>query len=66
MAAQEWIEEGAYEARDFNLYGGVLTLANVGDTLYVELTGEDGCRMSFPVESKEYMRIAHWIIKEFS
>lgn len=65
MTAQEWIGEGAYEARDFNLYGGTLTLANVGDALYVELTGENGGRASFPVEAKEYLRIAHWIIKEF-
>lgn len=66
MAAQEWIEEGAYEAQDFNLYEGTLTLVNSGGLFYIELTGEDGGRMSFPVESKEILRIAHWIIKEFS
>lgn len=65
MTAQRWIQEGVEAAKDFNLYEGTLTLANSGGLLYVELTGEDQ-RMSFPVESKEYLRIAHWIIKEFA
>lgn len=65
MTAQEWIEEdGANTACDFDAYGGVVTLARVGSNLYVELT-DDYKKQCETVESKEILRMAHWIIKEF-
>lgn len=66
MSAIEWLEEGATSAEDFNTYNGRVTLVNLGGLPYVQVenfgSGEDWTES---LKSKEILRMAHWIIKEF-
>lgn len=66
-SATDWIElEGADAAEDFEAHGNWVTLAREARTLYVEVSSEGFSRPSIvTLESKEILRMAHWIIKEF-
>lgn len=67
MSAYEWVEDGATAAEDFTAYDGNVVLVNGQGLFYISLEdhGQDQ-RLSMVVKSKEIMRMAHWIIKEFS
>lgn len=66
MSANGWLNDGAQSAKDFDAWGGGVTFARVGPSLYVQVTdyGSDET-LSLAVERKEILRMAHWIIKEF-
>lgn len=67
MSAIDWIENGATSAQSFGAYEGKVTLANVQGILYVELfDGVENVRQAETLDSKEILRMAHWIIKEFA
>lgn len=66
MSAYEWLEEGATSAESFGAYDGEVTLAKAGGSFYIEVYDNDGTKQVATVESKEWVRMAHWIIKEFA
>lgn len=66
MSANGWLNDGAGSAEDFDAYDGGVTFAKVDHLLYVQMVnfGDDE-QMTLTVKSKEILRMAHWIIKEF-
>ena len=66
MGATQWLKDGATAAQDFTVYDGEVTFASVGGLFYIELEdyGSDQVLVK-NVRSKEILRMAHWIIKEF-
>lgn len=53
-------------AQDFTVYDGEVTFANVGGLFFIELKDYRSDRVLVKnVKSKEILRMAHWIIKEF-
>lgn len=67
-SATNWVEmDGADSAEDFEAYENWVTLARIGsNNLYVEVSAEGNEDPSIVLlESKEILRMAHWIIKEF-
>lgn len=66
MSANGWLNDGAHSAKDFDAHTGGVTLARLGSSLYLQVTDYVGDEtLSLEVESKEILRMAHWIIKEF-
>ena len=66
MSANGWLKDGADSAKDFDAYDGGVTFAKVEHLLYVQLLDFGSMsEMTLPVKSKEALRMAHWIIKEF-
>lgn len=66
MSAFEWLKDGAKAAQDFTAYDGEVTFANVDGLFYIELDDYGRDRVLVKnVKSKEILRMAHWIIKEF-
>lgn len=68
MSANTWYDTGADSADDFDIEGGgEISLARIGNRgFYIEVPDRNGKSHVVVVESKEIMRMAHWIIKEFS
>lgn len=66
MTASNWMKDGATAAQDFTAYDGEVTFANVDGLFYIGLEdyGSDQVLVK-NVKSKEILRMAHWIIKEF-
>lgn len=66
MSASQWMKEGATAAREFTAYDGEVTFANVDGLFYIGLEDYGSDRvLVMNVKSKEILRMAHWIIKEF-
>lgn len=66
MSVSDWMKDGAISAQDFTAYDGKVTFANVDGSFYIELEDHwSGNVLVKNIESKDILRMAHWIIKEF-
>lgn len=66
MSASNWLKDGATAAQDFTAYDGEVTFANVDGLFYIGLEDYGSDRtLVMNVKSKEILRMATWIIKEF-
>lgn len=66
MSASGFLNDGATAAEDFDAYDGAVTFAKIDHLFYLQLEdyGRDR-QLTMTVKSKEVLRMAHWIIREF-
>lgn len=63
---QEWEDSGSSSVAEFGAYDGRVLFVKVQESFYIDLKsyGSEE-RLVLPVESKHWLSMAHWIIKEF-